>query len=82
MAKRNIISDAYIVSVVIDLIVEENFREYLNSIPSFPTQESTRISWRSFFKPAMCIIHRGFFFQILKDILCNYSIDLFINTLK
>ncbi|KAL5789353.1 hypothetical protein ACOSQ2_004241 [Xanthoceras sorbifolium] len=44
MAKRNIIPDADIVSVVIDLIVEENFREYLNPIPSFPTQESTRIS--------------------------------------
>ncbi|KAL5854268.1 hypothetical protein ACOSQ4_004070 [Xanthoceras sorbifolium] len=42
MAKRNINPEAYIVSVVIDLLVEENFREYLNSIPSFPIRESTR----------------------------------------
>ncbi|KAL5856614.1 hypothetical protein ACOSQ3_004072 [Xanthoceras sorbifolium] len=33
MAKKNIIPDAYIVSEVMDLLVEENFREFLNAIP-------------------------------------------------
>ena len=43
MAKRNLIPDASIVSMVIDLLVnDENYRECLNSLPSFHLQEPTR----------------------------------------
>ena len=43
MAKRNLIPDASIVSMVIDLLVnDENYRGCLNSLPSFHVQEPTR----------------------------------------
>ncbi|KAK1567276.1 hypothetical protein Q3G72_010235 [Acer saccharum] len=43
MAKRNVIPDATTFSIVIDLLgIEENYRECLNSLPSFPIQEPTK----------------------------------------
>ncbi|KAK2638728.1 hypothetical protein Ddye_026523 [Dipteronia dyeriana] len=42
--QRNIVLDASIASIVIDLLLkDEKYRECLNWLPSFPTQESTGI---------------------------------------
>ncbi|KAI9174151.1 hypothetical protein LWI28_012797 [Acer negundo] len=43
MSKRNVIPDATTFFIVIDLLgMEENYRECLNSLPSFPIQEPTK----------------------------------------
>ncbi|KAK3197807.1 hypothetical protein Dsin_021222 [Dipteronia sinensis] len=41
MAERYIMPDDFVASIVIDLLLkDENYRECLNWLPSFPTQES------------------------------------------
>ncbi|KAK4845135.1 hypothetical protein QYF36_001323 [Acer negundo] len=43
MANSNLILDASIVSMVIEILVDdENYHEFLNSLPSFPVQETSK----------------------------------------